>query len=415
VEISKEKPADKPCIIILALARWDGPYTSTTFSLAKEFSRTHKVFYIENPLTLKYVAQHFFTDEVKKRILPGFFSKNKYKRLDIDGDLTVVTPNVTLPVNFFPQGKLYDFFSGLNDKRIGKLLMQLLKDHHIDNYIFLNAFNPFYGKRLPSSCKPRLFIYLCVDNISHSYHIRKHGAYLEDEIVKKADLVFCTSKELVRSKSKHSSKVHLLSNAADVQSFKKGYTRSSGIPADISGTTRPIIIYVGNIDQRLDVDLLVYVVDHCKDYQFLMVGPVSEGHDNLDKLRSFPNIQFAGPKPSSELPGYLKQAACAIIPFKCNELTRSIYPLKVNEYLSVGRPVVSTTFSEDISDFSEIIHLATTKEEFTEGVKRYAESNEANDISKVNERIQFVENNNWENRAKQFWTIVQQEMRNHHV
>jgi len=39
-------------IIMLALARWDGHYSSTAFSLAKELSRYNRVFYIDNPFTL---------------------------------------------------------------------------------------------------------------------------------------------------------------------------------------------------------------------------------------------------------------------------------------------------------------------------------------------------------------------------
>jgi teichuronic acid biosynthesis glycosyltransferase TuaH len=35
------------------MSRWDEPYSSTIFSLAKEFAHRHRVFYIDHPYTIK--------------------------------------------------------------------------------------------------------------------------------------------------------------------------------------------------------------------------------------------------------------------------------------------------------------------------------------------------------------------------
>lgn len=394
-------------IIILALARWDGPYSSTTFSLAKEFSKNHRVFYIENPLTLKYVISNALTTEVKKRILPLLFGRRKYKKLDIPhSELTVVTPPVTLPVNFLPKGKLYNRLSAFNDLLLGNVLINLLNDYSLKKYLFINVFNPFYTRRIPRLFKPQLFIYITVDDIANSKHIAKHGPYLETEMVRKADVVFCTSRELKRIKEKTSEHVHLLPNAADIGLFKINQAQQPDRPLDISSVNNPIVVYTGNIDHRLDIDLVEHLLRSCSGYSFLMIGPVSLDHKLVSKLKHYPNILFTGKKLLAELPAYLNFADCAIIPFKCNILTRSIYPLKINEYLAAGKPVVSTPFSEDIQDFKEVIHLAKNADEFSDHIKFIIENNLGKNTERINKRIAFVEKNNWEERVNLFWQIT---------
>src|SRR5690606_17805391 len=98
---------------------------------------------------------------------------------------------------------------------------------------------------------------------------------------------------------------------------------------------------------------------------------------------------FAGPKPITELPRYLHYMDCTIIPFKCNELTKSIYPLKVNEYLAAGKAVVSTNFSEDIAEFKNIVYLAASHEEFINNIDKAIEEK----MSKVDERVKTAEGN----------------------
>src|SRR5690606_14309333 len=110
---------------------------------------------------------------------------------------------------------------------------------------------------------------------------------------------------------------------------------------------KPIVIYTGHTDWRMDLDLMIEVIQKSSELQFLFVGPVSLPEERLSQLESFQNVLFVGTKHLKELPAYLYSSACAIIPYKRNELTRSIYPLKINEYLATGIPVVATPFSPD--------------------------------------------------------------------
>ena len=93
---------------------------------------------------------------------------------------------------------------------------------------------------------------------------------------------------------------------------------------------------------------------------------------------------------------------CCLIPFLCNTLTKSIYPLKINEYLSAGIPTVLTDFS-DLSDFKDTTQIVTNKTDFLSAIqKELAEDN----IEKQHLRAQIGQQNSWENRADEISEII---------
>jgi glycosyltransferase involved in cell wall biosynthesis len=87
-------------------------------------------------------------------------------------------------------------------------------------------------------------------------------------------------------------------------------------------------------------------------------------------------------------------------------LTRSIYPLKINEYLAAGRPVVATDFSEDIVGFGDVVYIGKTHEEFLQLIDRAIVEDDGN---KVRDRIHASKKNTWKARVEQFWQILEGE------
>ena len=392
-------------IVFFAIARWDASYSSPSFCLATEFAKKHRVFYIDNPVTYKYFLSKFTTPEIKTRRKQLLLRKDIYKKLPATGgELIAVTPGMTVPINFLSQGSsLYESISRINDKIIFKTLERLIKDYNIKDFLFINSFNPFYLRSFPPSFKPKTYAYLTIDDISQSAHVNKHGVRLEEEMVRKADVTFTTSRELRRLKLPFNSEVYVVPNAADVSLFKTALTSQLARPKEIADVTKPIVIYTGHLEHRTNYDLLKAVIKDHSDKIFLMVGPVTLEPDLLAELKALPNIIFTGSKNIRELPAYLKYSSCAIIPYKHNTLTRSIYPLKVNEYLAAGKPVVATTFSDDIMDFQAVIKAVPDAPSFSKAI---TESLQEDSAEKVKERVKFVENNTWETRTNEILRVV---------
>lgn len=391
-------------IVMLALPRWDGPYSSTAFSLARELARNNRVFYIDNPYTWKDVVTKFKTPQIRRRLNDLLDGRNCVTHKTDDGrQLYCVTTPPTIPFNFLPAGNIYDFFSWWNDRIFFRALHRLFKQFAIRDFLFVNVYNPFYGREFPDFFSPRLFVYYSVDNIGQSSYVSKHGPWLEAEMMRKADVALTTSKELWKQACKRTPSAFYLPNAADVGLFLQKKHQFAERPQEFAGIRTPIIIYTGHIDVRIDYDLIRAILRNHPGKTLVMIGPHSIEQSLYDELAAFPNMKFLGRRNLVELPAYLHHSHCAIIPFKCNDLTKSIYPLKVNEYLAAGLPVVSTCFSEDIQGFSEVVEIADTQEDFCRRIT-VAIGNDTE--ASRDQRVKVASRNNWEDRAHRFWEIV---------
>jgi glycosyltransferase involved in cell wall biosynthesis len=97
------------------------------------------------------------------------------------------------------------------------------------------------------------------------------------------------------------------------------------------------------------------------------------------------------------------------LPFKKNNLTGGIYPLKINEYLAAGRAVVTTDFSEDVIGFSNSVYLSPDADSFVAAI-----NTAINDYSaeKVKSRQSVAASNAWEKRVAHFWELAWQQYNN---
>jgi teichuronic acid biosynthesis glycosyltransferase TuaH len=391
-------------IIILALSRWDNVYSSTSYSLAKEFSKNNRVFYIDHPFTWKDYFSSASSAHVQIRKEALLYGKNIYKKVEgLSENFTTVTSRLTFPINWLKPGEVYEKFSGINDRILYNAIRHIIKDYNIGEYIFINSFDPYHARSFPADIKPALKIYQTVDDISQEPYIARHGVRLEREAISKADITLATSKELTTLKSRFSDRVFYLPNAADISLFKKAVSQKYSKPKELRNIDKKIIGYTGNIGLRIDYELLKKVALAHSDKLLLMVGPL--GNDSYKKhgLDKIPNILFTGPKDISELPAYLQYIDCAIIPFEYSTLTKSIYPLKINEYLAAGKAVVSTAFSADISEFRDVAYIADTEDQFLSMIESAVDDNSAYEISI---RMEKAETNTWAARVARFWEIV---------
>lgn len=373
-------------IICFSLSRWDAPISSPAASLAKELSKNNRVFYIEHPYSLK-----------------DYITEGKSYRQYDDGKVRVITPPLVYPINFLPEGKLYNWFSSLNNEIVLKTLRKVIAQNNVTDYIFINFFDPFFLRSIPNDIKPVRFIYQCMDDISQEKYTRRHGVRLEHEMISNADVVLCTSRELTKIKSAFSQNVHFHPNAADVELFKTAATELLSRPQGMYFDDKKIIGFTGSIEYRTDFALLYETARYHNDKILYLVGPVSGDEHIKQGLTKLPNVIFAGAKNLRELPAYIQYFDCCIIPYKVNTLTASIYPLKINEYLAAGKPVVATHFSEDIYSFRNHAFISETHDQF---IRMIDVAIDENNINKKVARMEAAQANSWERRVEEFWNIV---------
>jgi glycosyltransferase involved in cell wall biosynthesis len=133
----------------------------------------------------------------------------------------------------------------------------------------------------------------------------------------------------------------------------------------------PRIVFTGAIVAlKLDLGLLAELARLRPSWSFALVGPVGPGEPDVDvsALEAEPNIYLLGARSYGQLPDVLRAADAGLIPYARNELTASIFPMKVYEYLAAGLPVLATPLPA-LEGLAEVT-TATSAQEMAEKLDR---------------------------------------------
>lgn len=391
-------------IIYFTLFPWDNAFSSVSLSFTREFVKNNRVFYINHPYSVKDFLKGWNEPMVKVRRENMLRNQMRYETIPELPEVVAVHPPLTLPINWLPQGQLYEKLYEYNNRIIVNTIRQVVKDFKLKNYIYLNCFNPYYAGVLPKDLKPKLNIYQCIDDMTEEAYTAKHGARVEEEAMHNADIAFVTSRNLHRLKKHLNPNTYVLHNAVDISIFEKALEGPLPRPKELEGITGKIIGFTGNLNEyRLNYTLFRKLAEQHPDKTLVLVGPLNSDCYKAHGLDQMPNVILTGGKHITELPAFLQHFDVAIIPFLKNKLTASIYPLKINEYLAAGKPVVSTKFSEDIRSFAKDIYLAENEEEFVQLIDRAIAEN-CRELEQ--ERAATAKSNTWTERVREFWEVV---------
>lgn len=387
-------------IFILSNAKYDGPFESTSFISAKHLAKNNKVFYIEYPATYKDYLKHKNEPEFIKR--RDLYNRKSDGLLATEiGNLQILIIPLLLSINFLPEGFFYRFLLKYNEALIAKRIKIIIEKYKIKEFIFINSFNIYYpniGKLIPST----LNVYHCVDPIIIDFDT-KHGFKSEQIILNKSDLVICTSKQLYKEKKEHHPHTYFIPNAADISHSQKARNKNTPIHKKLMDIKKPIIGYFGNIERRIDYHLLDQVFHSNLDKNFVLVGPYTKEFIP-DNWYTASNIYLIGQVPFAKMPSILKGFDVAIIPFKQDQVSDTIFPLKLFEYLGSGKPIVSTSFNPDLKEFTHnTVKYCADAKEFSDAI---IDALENDSLEKINNRVAIAEENTWEKRMGEFSDLL---------
>jgi glycosyltransferase involved in cell wall biosynthesis len=203
---------------------------------------------------------------------------------------------------------------------------------------------------------PSLIVYHCVDDIAAQERIDTDSfRAAEQRFAARADLVLASAPALAERLRTVSTNVLDAPNVADTQLFSRALTPGRTDPA-LAELPAPRIVFTGAIVSiKLDMALLVSLARLRPSWSFALIGPVGPGDPLTDvsSLEAEPNIHLLGHRPYTRLPDVLRGADAGLIPYLRNELTGSIFPMKVYEYLAAGLPVVATPLPA-LADVGEV-------------------------------------------------------------
>jgi glycosyltransferase involved in cell wall biosynthesis len=223
---------------------------------------------------------------------------------------------------------------------------------------------------------------------------------MEQQLARRADLVFVTSPDLLERKRAFNERTFLVPNAVDYEAFAAAADRRprAALPADMADIRPPVAGYVGAINDKLDLALLAQVARKSVQWSIVLVGPVTiqtaEARQALEALRILSHVHFLGPKSVADVPGYVAACDVCLLPYQINEWTKHIDSLKLYEYLACGKPVVATDLP--LARRFEVVRIVKNESEFVSGM---------NDALKEDgpalqaRRRQIAAQNTWEQRV----------------
>lgn len=387
-------------IICIGNPTWEGDYAKSTVQLLSELARDHRILYVDYQFTLKDIGTTLFGKQHApvSRML-GLSSRLRKLPLTNGASVHVLTPPPIAPVNWINSSALYHSAQSMNAAVILTSILSAVKKMEMKDPIVINAFNPSLGIHLAGKLDESLLVYYCYDNISAAGWIGRHGADSEKKFAKQADCIITSSVELTNRFTEHREKTFVVKNGVDFSLMSQGFST-------VQQKQQRTIGYIGSIDERVDYDLLDHVIGSMKEHRFRFIGRSTQ-NGFVERLRNHENVELLGAHPVRSLPGFLNDMDVCIIPFAKNEFNRSVYPLKVNEYLAAGKPVVMTDFAE-LPEFCGVVHSASTKEEFADLIT-LAIASDSDEHRML--RRDFAQYHSWTHRAKDLSSIIESQLR----
>jgi glycosyltransferase involved in cell wall biosynthesis len=242
--------------------------------------------------------------------------------------------------------------------------------------------------------------YDCLDNFAAFYPDRR-GVLLgrqEARLLKRADVVFATERQLAERCAARNRNVHLVPNAVHPRFLEP---TQAPCPTSLTGLPRPVVGYVGALDLWIDFRLLRYLAEARPGWSFVLIGPGRQERN----LAGIPNIHCLGPRAHADLPAFLDHFDACLIPFKDSELTRTVNPVKLYEYLARGKPVVATS-TPALEPFSHVCALASSRREFLDALQTAVEESGEHRERRTRERVRVASGNTWRHRTDQARKIL---------
>jgi len=239
---------------------------------------------------------------------------------------------------------------------------------------------------LISGLRPRVVLYDCSDDYASFPGAPRDVMDTERELLRRADLVSCTSTRLLEKVRSARPDAFLSGPAVDYELFA---------PLQAARSDRGVrtVCFFGHVGrERIDFSVLRAVAE--AGFQVRVVGELGRIDKGSLETRG---IDYRGEVPHAELPAALAGVDAFVLPYSINGLTLGISPAKTYECLATGRPVVAAPLPA-LEELAGYVYLAERPGDYVEVLRRLdgLETEE-----KRRARIELARENSWEARFEE--------------
>jgi glycosyltransferase involved in cell wall biosynthesis len=126
-------------------------------------------------------------------------------------------------------------------------------------------------------------------------------------------------------------------------------SQGAGLP---NALRRPRLAVVGELDWRIDDELLARLGWQHPEWTLILVGPRRRNWGS--PLQGLKNVLWLGRIPAERVRMVVRDCDVTLIPYRITEWTRACLPVKLFEYLAEGKPVVTVPLPE-LKPFDDVV------------------------------------------------------------
>lgn len=135
------------------------------------------------------------------------------------------------------------------------------------------------------------------------------------------------------------------SNGVDLAHFTREKEKV-GEMEKISSEYKKIVGYYGALAAWFDYETVRKLAVRFPSYAFVLIGIRYDTSLDESGLTDLPNVRYLGPVDYKKLPDYADYFDVAWIPFVINEITLATNPIKVFEYMALGKEIITSDMPE---------------------------------------------------------------------
>lgn len=245
---------------------------------------------------------------------------------------------------------------------------------------------PYYLE-LARQIRPRKLLYYNLDDYTLYWPARATEVTTwEARAVAQADWTVCVAVEradrLKNAYPEHARKIIHLPHAAPEWTIpEKAWLAPASAPPELAGIPRPILGYLGGLEDRVDYDLLLALADRFPNTSIVLVGPKPgvEGDTAWQKrareLLAKPNIYAAGSVEQCRIGEIYATFDVNLIPYDvAHPFNIACSPTKLLDAMGCGRPTVTTALPE-CQIYRGLYDVADDHRQFVAAVEKLLSNN----------------------------------------
>ncbi|HBG95699.1 MAG TPA: hypothetical protein DDY14_10360 [Chromatiaceae bacterium] len=257
-----------------------------------------------------------------------------------------------------------------------------------------------------------LLVYHIYDDYAGLPNAAAETARQERKALEQADLVFVANAQLLRDRQRTFDRPYIhLPQGVDFEAFERVRKGTRQPTPELENIRPPRIGYVGRLNDKVDLDLVLQLARARPNYSFVFIGPVEhrELGSRAETLAQCRNVHFLGPQDYGKVPSCLSQIDVAIVPYRQEPGQWAFYgsPLKLREALAAGKPVIASSIS-DVDAFGDLVRSARGVEDWLAQIDQAL--TEGTDRACVTAKIDYARRNSWDARVSLIDSLIREHL-----